>query len=302
MESMKFTYKHGSTEMFNDRNYHSWKRSLKAFLIAEDAFGIVTGTEAPPNAGATAQLRGFRRRSGRAYSLIYASSDETSRSLIDNLPNEEPNHVWTALGLAFDTSASLSGRLTTVCHFHKTTMKPGTSVSAYISTLKDIRQPLTGTQECISDNVLIGHLLSTLPESFATIAGIIKNKPAAELTLDAVTTTLIDAEASMALRNDKVGSNLNIAGTATQALAASTCHHGKRRGVSGHRGRKPYERPGDSGPQCFYCTREGHKEADCRLKQDAERLRKKRWPRRASAQTARVNHGGYSDEVVVHGL
>ena len=47
MESMKFTYKHGSTEMFNDRNYHSWKRSLKAFLIAEDAFGIVTGTEAP---------------------------------------------------------------------------------------------------------------------------------------------------------------------------------------------------------------------------------------------------------------
>jgi len=47
---------HGSTEMLNDRNYHSWKRSLKALLIAEDAFGIVTGTEAPPNAGATAQL------------------------------------------------------------------------------------------------------------------------------------------------------------------------------------------------------------------------------------------------------
>jgi len=46
MESTKFTGKHGSTEMLNDRNYHSWKRSLKAFLIAEDAFGIVTGTEA----------------------------------------------------------------------------------------------------------------------------------------------------------------------------------------------------------------------------------------------------------------
>ena len=85
MESTKFTCKHGSTEMLNDRNYHSWKRSLKAFLIAEDALGIVTGTEAPPNAGATAQLRDFRRRSGRAYSLIYASSDETTRSLIDNL-------------------------------------------------------------------------------------------------------------------------------------------------------------------------------------------------------------------------
>jgi len=63
MESTKFTCKHGSTEMLNDRNYHSWKCSLKAFLIAEEAFGIVTGTEAPPNAGATAQLRDCRTRS-----------------------------------------------------------------------------------------------------------------------------------------------------------------------------------------------------------------------------------------------
>jgi len=302
MESTKFTCKHGSMEMLNNRNYHSWKCSLKAFLIAEDAFGIVTGTEAPPNAGATAQLRDFRRRSGRAYSLIYASSDETTRSLIDNLPNEEPDHVWTALRLAFDTSASLSGRLTTVRRFHKTTMKPGTSVSAYISTLKDIRQPLAGSQERISDNVLIGHLLSTLPETFATIASIIENKPAAELTLDAITTTLIDAEASMALRNDQVGTNLNIAGTTSQALAATTRHHRKRRGGDGYRGRKAYERSSNSGLQCFYCTREGHKEADCQLKQNAEDLRKERWSQKASAQTARVNFGDCPDEVVVHSL
>jgi len=182
-------------EMLNDRNYHSWKRSLKGFLIAEDAFGIVTRTEEHPNAGTTAQLLDFRRRSGRASSLIYTSSDETTRSLIDNLPNEEPNYVWTALPLAFDTSASLSGRLTTVRRFHKTTMKLGTSVSTYISTLKDICQPRAGSQERISDNVLISHLLSTVPETFAAIAGIIESKPAAELTLDAVTTTLIDAKA-----------------------------------------------------------------------------------------------------------
>jgi len=181
-------------------------------------------------------------------------------------------------------------------------MKPGTSVSAYISTLKDIRQPLAGSQERISDNVLIGHLLSTLPETFATIAGIIENKPAAELTLDAVTTTLIDAEASLALRNDQVGTNLNIAGTTSQALAATTRHHRKRRGGDVYRGRKPYERSSNSGLQCFYCTREGYKEADCQLKRDAEDLRKERWSQKASAQTARVNFGDCPDEVVVYGL
>jgi len=73
-------------------------------------------------------------------------------------------------------------------------MKPRTSVSAYISTLKDIDQPLAGSQERISDNILIDHL-SMLPETFTTIAGIIENKPVAELSLDAVNTTLIDTEA-----------------------------------------------------------------------------------------------------------
>jgi len=63
---MKFTCKHGSTEMLNNRNYHSWKHSLKAFLIAEEAFGIVTRMEAPLNTGETAQLCDFHRRSGWA--------------------------------------------------------------------------------------------------------------------------------------------------------------------------------------------------------------------------------------------
>jgi hypothetical protein len=165
-----------------------------------------------------------------------------------------------------------------------------------------IRQPLAGSEERISDNVLIGHLLSTLPEMFATIAGIIENKPAAELTLDAVTTTLIDAEASIALRNDQVGTNLNVAGTTTQALAATTRYRGKRRGRGGYADRKPYGRPSDSGLQCFYCTREGHKEENCWVKQDAERLRDERRSQKASAQTARVNFGDYPSEVVVHGL
>jgi len=47
IEYTKFTCKHGSIEILNDHNYHSWKPSLKAFLIVEEAFGIVTGTQAP---------------------------------------------------------------------------------------------------------------------------------------------------------------------------------------------------------------------------------------------------------------
>ena len=180
-------------------------------------------------------------------------------------------------------------------------MKPGTSVAEYISCLLAIRQELAGTEEAISDTTVVCHRLRTVPESFAITVGVLKNKPSEEQTVDAVTAALIEEETSLARRNDQVGSNLNIAGTTRQALAART-QHGKRRGYGGYGNRKPYGRPSNSGLRCFYCTRERHKESDCWAKQEAERLKEERSSQRPSVQTARVNFGDYPSEAVVHGL
>ena len=119
--------------------------------------------------------------------------------------------------------------------------------------------------------------------------------------MNAVTVALIEEETSFARRNDQVGSNLNIAGTKRQALAART-RHGKRRGYGGYGNRKPYGRSSNLGLRCFYRTREGYKEGDCQVKQETERPREERSSLRPSAQTARVNFGDYPSEVVVHGL
>jgi len=119
--------------------------------------------------------------------------------------------------------------------------------------------------------------------------------------VEAITAALTEEETSLARRNDQVGSNFNTAGTTRQALAPRT-QHGKRRGYGGYGNRKPYERISNSVPLCFYLTREGHKEGDCLVKQEAERLREERSSQRPSAQTARVNFGDYPSEVVVQGL
>ena len=119
--------------------------------------------------------------------------------------------------------------------------------------------------------------------------------------MDALTAALIEEETLLARRNDQVGSNLNIASTTSQALAARA-RHGKRRGYGGYGNRQPYGRPSNSGLRCFYCTREGHKEGGYQVKQEAERLREERNSQRPSAQTALVNFGDYPSEVVVHGL
>ena len=204
---------------------------------------------------------------------------------------------------ARNTTASLkSGRNDIINRFHTSTMKPGTSVAEYISSVLAIRQELAGTDEAISDTTVVCHLLRTVPQSFAITVGVLKKKPSEEQTVDAVTAALIQEETPLARRNDQVGSNLNVAGTTTQALAATAHHRGKRRGGSSYGDRKPYERPRDSRLQCFYCTREGHKEADCWVKQEAERLKQERQSRGASAQTARVNFGDYTSGTVVQGL
>jgi hypothetical protein len=87
--SSKYTCKYGTTDYLTARNYHTWKRDLSAFLEGEDALEIVLGNEHPPAANATAQFRDYRRRSGRAYALIY-SSDARVRSFIEDLDDRNP--------------------------------------------------------------------------------------------------------------------------------------------------------------------------------------------------------------------
>jgi len=59
-------------------------------------------------------------------------------------------------------------------------MKPGMSVSDYISSLSDISQELEGTLDEVTERYLIMHIFATLPEQFANIVDILKNRPMEE--------------------------------------------------------------------------------------------------------------------------
>jgi len=264
---------------------------MREVLTAEGAFKIVTRKETPPNPQTSAAACDFYRRTDRAASMIYLSVEPTILTVISILRKnkiDDSASLWEFLRQKYDSASLKSGRNDIINRFHTSTMKPGTSVAEYISCLLAIRQELAGTEEAISDTTVVCHLLRTVPESFAITVGVLKNKPPEEQSVDAVTAALIEEETSLARRTDQVGSNLNIAGNTRQALAARA-RHGKRRGYGN---RKPYGRPSNSGLRCFYCTREGHKEGDCQVKKEAERLTEERSSQRPSAQTARVNFWG----------
>jgi len=64
-------------------------------------------------------------------------------------------------------------------------------------------------------------IFATLPEQFANIVDILKNRPIEEQTLNSISTILIEHETAQALRNTTTGSNLNQAGTSSNALSAN---------------------------------------------------------------------------------
>jgi len=67
-----------------------------------------------------------------------------------------------------------------------------------------------------------------LPEEFTNIGEILKNRPIEELTLNSVSTILIEHETTRALRNASIGSHPNLAETSSNALTANV-NGGKHR-------------------------------------------------------------------------
>ena len=321
--SLTYTCKHGSTQMLNPRNYHTWKADMMIFLRSENALNIVLGHEAPPPANASFAVKdSYEKRLGRATGMVYSSVEPNIRAVINELPDQEPARVWAALGEKYNTATSRSGRLAIRRRFQLTTMKTGSPVQDYISSLTNLRRELVGTPEEISDENLISHLLANLTDSFKTVVDIITIRPSEQESLDSICTQLIEYETSNALRKAQVGSNPNTAGTVAEghALAAvgdTQATRGKQqygRGRGNRRGRgngrgnghsnrhKPY----DSKPvgKCFYCLKEGHWEIDCNLKQKAEAFKKE--TRDGTSRKAASGHHAEADDTShdteVHGF
>ncbi|GBM22556.1 hypothetical protein AVEN_183984-1 [Araneus ventricosus] len=89
-----------SIEKLEASNYNSWCDDVRVILLEKDCWGIVQGTETPPAEVATAkEVKDYKLRKSRAYSIIYLNTDKSHRSLISD--TEDANQVWEKLKLHF---------------------------------------------------------------------------------------------------------------------------------------------------------------------------------------------------------
>jgi len=270
----------------------------------DDSLEIILATKLAPAGNATAQARDFRKRSQRAFGMIWSSTEPSIRTFLNCLKHHDPYTAWEALRERYDVTTSQASRVATLARLHSAVMKPGMSVSDYISSLLDFSQELEGTPDEVTERYLIMRIFATLPEQFANIVDILKNRPIEEQTLNSISTILIEHETARALRNSTTGSNLNLAGTSSNARSANVNggKHHRTNGKGKHR-QKPYNKrqavSDSSNITCYYCTRIGHKAIDCEVRKRATEMKQGREDKRGkSASAHRVKTGN----TVVHGL
>jgi len=150
-DSTTYTCKHGSTPILSARNYHSWKNNITNLLAMDHSLEIVLGTELAPCSNATAQARDFRKRSQRAFGMIWSLTEPSIRTFLNHLGHRDPHAALEALRERYNVAASQSARIATLARLHSTVMKLGMSVSDYISSLLDISQELEGTSDEVTE-------------------------------------------------------------------------------------------------------------------------------------------------------
>jgi len=153
--------------------------------------------------------------------MIWSSTEPSIRTFLNCLGHRDPHAAWEALRERYHVAAFESARVATLARLLSAVMKPGMSVSDYISSLSDISQELEGTPDEVTERYLIMSIFATLPKQFANIVDILKNRPIEEQTLNSISTILIEHETARALCNTTTGSNLNLAGTSSNALSAN---------------------------------------------------------------------------------
>jgi len=162
-DSTTYTCKHGSTPILSARNYHSWKNNITNLLAIDDSLEIVLGTELTPAVNTTAQARDFRKWSQRAFGMLWSSTEPSIRTFLNHVRHSDLHAAWEALRKRYNIVAPQSARVASLARLHSAVMKPGMSVSDYISSLLDISQKLEGTPDEVTERYLIMRIFATLP-------------------------------------------------------------------------------------------------------------------------------------------
>ena len=213
----------------NEKNYSTWRIQMKMYLIKDNLFSIVDGTETEPPADATAAVReSFSKRKSKALANIVLAV-ETKLLYIIGDPTE-PVDVWNKLRDTFQKKC-WSNRLRLKKTLYSMKLELGGDLQAHLKTFIELFDELSVIGDPIGDEDRVICLLASLPDSFSTLVTALEAMERVP-TWEAVTARLLHEE-----------------GKHSSSLSDSKCLS------SQVKGKKVIK--------CFECNKTGHVRKNC---------------------------------------
>ena len=248
------------------------------------------------------KLEDYESRSAKACSMILSSVSSSFQQFIYAMT--DPTQMWTTLKTQLDSMNANAGPYILRAQFFQEKHSTG-PISAFFAKLMQYQTRLSSTDFKIQDIDLISHILSygTLPPRFDSTIEVLRLQPSSNWS--ALTQILINKEIQMNTLSEKP----NI--TTTSAMVSNSRNqrnqnqnqrkkYSKKRSYGSRnddldesdsdnvRKSSSKSKNKDSSIQCYYCCKYGHKATDCKLREQAKKIRKSN-SKKTSKDEAAVN-------------
>lgn len=270
-------------------NYRQWKEHILITLAGINARRIVMGEELAPANNATQLRESFQSRCEQAAHLLHRSCGVAAASHIKGI--FEPTEIWRILDRQYGAGRNFNSLIPLITRFDNLRMPADMKTAGeFIALMRDFQNELAHTRHALTDERLLSHLLSHLPQRYESTVERISELPIEQQTLEIAGEKLRAAEDLASVRKEVIGGGQDAATRkSANALSSTSSHHGKKGNSGGkfnHGGnrvdknsdgrqsdkansKKKAARGGNRG-NCFYCKQPGHFKLDCRIRKRDE--------------------------------
>jgi len=234
-------------EKLTAQNFSTWKIRLQTILRDRRVWKHVDGTASFPESGSAKQKEEWEDKDQQAMSQIILT---VSDSVVGHLRTAKTSReAWIRIMSLFEQKG-LASNIFLRRQLLNIRLNLGTTMQSHINTIQGIADQLDAIEAPVKDVELALTILCSLPESYQPLIIALEALPPNDITFDRVCARLLAEEK----RQQESSSNVQI-GDVTAYLSQNAKHS--------RRGRQTI--------QCAYCSKSGHNEMNCWLKNPDQR-------------------------------